>query len=83
LVPARPKGFLSDHPFRDMVNITLKGFRTLQGFGTLLTTDGKTVKTFTISESQTQLNILDLQPGVYILRIENAENVVIKRLVIQ
>jgi len=76
-------GFLSDHPFRDMVNITNKGFRTLQGFGTLLTTDGKTVKTFTISESQTQLNILDLQPGVYILRIENTENVVIKRLVIQ
>jgi hypothetical protein len=83
LVPARPKGFLSDHPFRDMVNITLKGFRTLQGFGTILTTDGKTVKTFTISESETQLNVQDLKPGVYILRFENAENVVIKRLVIQ
>jgi len=67
----------------DEVNITLKGFQTLEGFGTLLTTDGKTVKTFTISESETQLNVQDLKPGVYILRVENAENVVIKRLVIQ
>jgi len=48
-----------------------------------VTTDGKTVKTFTISESETQLNVQDLKPGVYILRIEDAENVVIKRLVIQ
>jgi uncharacterized surface anchored protein len=67
----------------DEVNITLKGFQTLEGFGTLLTTDGKTVKTFTISESETQLNVQDLKPGVYILRIETNENVVIKRLVIQ
>ena len=71
------------NPAKDEVNITLKGFRTLEGFGTLLTTDGKTVKTFTISESETQLNVQDLMPGVYILRVENAENVVVKRLVIQ
>jgi uncharacterized surface anchored protein len=61
----------------------MKGFQTLQGFGTLLTTDGKTVKTFTISDSETQLNVQDLKPGVYIMKIENAENVVIKRLVTQ
>jgi len=71
------------NPAKDEVNITLKGFRTLQGFGTLVTTDGKMVKTFTISSNKTQINVQDLQPGVYILRIENAENVVVKRLVIQ
>jgi len=71
------------NPAKDEVNITLKGFRTLEGFGTLLTTDGKTVKTFTISESETQLSVQDLKPGVYILKIENNENVVVKRLVIQ
>jgi len=71
------------NPAKDEVNITMKGFRTLEGFGTLVTTDGKTVKTFTISQTETQLNVQDLKPGVYILRIENAENVVIKRLVIQ
>jgi hypothetical protein len=48
-----------------------------------MTADGKTVKTFTISGNQTQLNVQDLQPGIYILKFENAENVVIKRLVIQ
>jgi len=61
----------------------MKGFRTLQGFGTLMTADGKLVKTFAITGIQTQLNVQDLQPGVYILKFENAENVVIKRLVIQ
>jgi hypothetical protein len=48
-----------------------------------MTTDGKLVKTFTITGNQTQCNVHDLQPGVYMLRIENAENVVVKRLVIQ
>ena len=43
----------------------------------------KTIKTFNISDSGTQLNVKELKSGVYILRIENAENVVIKRLVIQ
>jgi hypothetical protein len=71
------------NPAKDVVNIAMKGFRTLQGFGTLLTAEGKVVKTFTISGSQTILNVQDLQPGVYILKFENAENVVIKRLVIQ
>jgi uncharacterized surface anchored protein len=61
----------------------MKGFQTLQGFGTLMTADGKLVKTFSITGNQTQLNVQDLQPGIYMLRIENAESVVVKRLVIQ
>jgi hypothetical protein len=67
----------------DVVNIAMKGFRTLQGFGTLMTAEGKLVKTFTLTGNQTQLNVQDLQPGIYILMFENAENVFIKRLVIQ
>jgi hypothetical protein len=66
-----------------VTSVAAKGFRTLQGFGTLLTAEGKVVKTFTISGIQTILNVQDLQPGIYILKFENAENVVIKRLVIQ
>jgi hypothetical protein len=50
---------------------------------TLISTEGKTVKTFKITGNQTQLDVSNLQPGVYILRIENAESVVVKRLVIQ
>ena len=71
------------NPAKDVVNITIKGFRTLQGFGTLMTADGKLVKTFIITGNQTQLNVQDLQAGIYILRIESAESVVVKRLVIQ
>ena len=71
------------NPAKDLVNIATKGFRTLEGLGTLMTADGKPVKTFTIAGIQTQLDVQDLQPGIYILRFENAENVVIKRVVIQ
>jgi len=48
-----------------------------------ITMNGKTIKTLTISGSETNINVQDLKPGVYILRIENTENVVVKRLVIQ
>jgi predicted outer membrane repeat protein len=71
------------NPAKDVLNIAMKGFRTLEGFGTLMTADGKLVKTFAITRNQTQLNVQDVLPGVYILRIENAENVVVKSLVIQ
>jgi len=75
------------NPATDVVNISLKGFRPagagLQGFGTLLTAEGKVVQTFTINSLNIQLNVEDLQPGIYMLKIENAENVIIKRLVIQ
>jgi hypothetical protein len=71
------------NPAKDVVNIAIKGFRTLEGFGTLMTAEGRLVKSFIITGIQTQLNIQDLQPGIYLLRFENAENVVIKRVVIQ
>jgi hypothetical protein len=48
-----------------------------------MTADGKLVKTFVLTGNQTQLDVQDLQAGIYILRIETAENVVVKRLVIQ
>jgi len=50
---------------------------------TMVSIDGKTMKIFTLNNSETNINIQDLKPGVYILRFENAENVVIKKLVIQ
>jgi hypothetical protein len=70
------------NPAKDELNITTKGFRTLEGFGTLMTAEGKLVTTFALTGIQTQINVQDLQPGIYILRVENAENVVVKRLVI-
>jgi len=71
------------NPAKDEVNITLKGFRTLQGFGTLITADGKTVKTFTISGSETQIDVTNLNPGLYVLKIELEESITVKRVIIE
>ena len=76
------------NPAKDVVNIILTGNQpTLwawSGFNaSLISAEGKVVKTFAISGSQTQIDVSDLNPGIYILKFENAENVVIKRLAIQ
>jgi hypothetical protein len=72
------------NPAKDVVNINLTTPKAWVGFkATLISAEGKVVNTFTISGIQTILNVQDLQPGIYILKFENAENVVIKRLVIQ
>lgn len=75
------------NPAKDEVNINLPGFGNLLGLGvlkaSLISADGKVVNTFTINSSLTQLNVGNLQAGIYILKIENTENVLIKRLVIR
>ena len=76
------------NPAKDVVNIVCSGnLPTLWAWSgldaMLISAEEKVVKTFTISGSQTQIDVSDLQPGVYILKFENTENVVIKRLVIQ
>jgi len=71
------------NPAKDVVNIITKGFQTLQGFGTLITADGKTVKTFTISGSETQIDVTNLNPGLYVLKIELEESITVKRVIIE
>jgi len=71
------------NPATDVVNIVTEGFRTLQGFGTLLTAEGKAVKTFAIISPETQINVSDLQTGIYMLKIESENQIVVKRVVIQ
>jgi len=75
------------NPAKDEVNINLAGCGNLLGSGGLITTlisaEGKVVKTFTIDQTLTQLNVQDLHEGIYILKLESVENMVIKRLVIQ
>nr|NQU94124.1 T9SS type A sorting domain-containing protein [Bacteroidota bacterium] len=50
---------------------------------TMISTDGKTMKTLTIGSLLTQLDVGDLHPGIYILKMESAENLVIKRVMIR
>ena len=67
-----------------MLNITLTGFQTLSGLeGTLLTTEGKLVKTFSITSPTTPLDVSDLQTGIYLLKIASENQIVIKRVVKQ
>jgi hypothetical protein len=61
----KPRTECQNHPFQNAalqsecnLNINLTGFENLVGLrATLISTEGKTVKTFTISESETQLNV--------------------------
>ena len=76
------------NPAKDMLNITLTGFKTLSGLkkgitATLLTAEGKVVKTFSITSPTTQLDVADLQTGIYLLKITSENQIVVKRLVKQ
>jgi hypothetical protein len=68
-------------------NVAITGFRSARagigGIGTLLTADGKVVKMFKITDDHTKLDVSDLYRSIYILKIESAESVVLKRVVIQ
>jgi hypothetical protein len=72
------------NPAKDVFTITPTGFKTLSGLAaSLITADGRPVKTFTLSGEKTTVDISGLQPGVYLLRIAVDENVVVKRIVVQ
>jgi hypothetical protein len=76
------------NPAKDVVNIVLTGNLTTpkawSGLkATLISAEGKVVKTCTISDSRTTLNVRDLQPGVYCLKFESTESTFIKMLLIQ
>ncbi len=76
------------NPAKEFVTLTLTGFKTLSGLekglnGTLLTTEGKLVKTFSITSPTIQLDVSDLQTGIYLMKIGSADQIVVKRVVIQ
>jgi C1A family cysteine protease len=49
----------------------------------LLSMDGKILKTGIINSRQTELNVGNLAPGVYILKIHDSENLILKKVVIE
>jgi len=74
------------NPAKDVLNINLTVHETLglSGLkGILITAEGKPIISFTINSPGTQLDVSGLQPGVYMLKIESAEQIVVKRVVIQ
>jgi hypothetical protein len=72
------------NPAKDVVFVNLTGLQDLLGLkGILLSADGKQVKTFPITSPTTQLDVADLQPGIYLLKITSENQIVVKRLVKQ
>ena len=49
----------------------------------LISTEEKVVKTISNNSQSIQLYVSGLPPGIYILKIESTESVVLKRVVIQ
>jgi len=49
----------------------------------LISTDGKILKTGIISSRQTELNVGKIAPGFYVLKIQNKEYFMVRRMVIQ
>jgi hypothetical protein len=70
------------NPANDMVTVAYP-YNGIPVTLNMISVNGKTVKTLTIRDRETIINVQDLKPGVYILRMETNENVVVKRLVVQ
>jgi hypothetical protein len=70
------------NPAKEMVNIIYPYDGTYMTIS-LISAEGRTKKSLMLNNSNTQLNVMDLQSGVYILKLESVESVVVKRLVIQ
>jgi hypothetical protein len=70
------------NPARDMVTVVYP-YAGIPVTLTLFSANGSAVKTTTLNNNETQLDVSNLQPGVYILRFRSAEAVNVKRLVIQ
>jgi len=80
----KPDVLIYPNPATDELTITLIGVGELSGYkATLISSEGRMVQTFIIREINTLLDVSALQPGIYTLRIEDHENVLIRRLVIQ
>ncbi len=49
----------------------------------LLSMDGKIVKTVIINSRRTELNVANLAPGVYVMKIMVRENLILKKVVVE
>jgi hypothetical protein len=70
------------NPARDMVTVVYP-YAGIPVTLTLFSANGSAVKTTTLINNETQVDVSSLLPGVYILRFRSAEAVNVKRLVIQ
>jgi PKD repeat protein len=69
------------NPARDVLNIQLEGNKT-EALLTIYNTQGKTMVSKQIQQDNTAISMDDLAPGVYIIRLEYGQNVLIRRMVV-
>ena len=79
---------LYPNPADQQVTVTLTGIDPSETgvtglTATLISSEGKVMKQFSLQETETLLNLEGIMPGVYMLRFENEETIIIKKLVIQ
>jgi len=87
-VSESPDFLLYPNPASHSVTIILSGIDpfaySLHGINaTLLSTGGKSLKQFSVTEAETHLDLDRINPGVYIVRLEDKNQVLIKKLVVQ
>jgi len=80
--------YLYPNPTSQEITLTLLGIDFPEnGFAgysaNLISSDGKVIKQFNLQASETLLNLDGIKPGVYMVRVEDKEFVLTKRLVIQ
>lgn len=70
-------------PADEYINIVLPDKPSRNGTATLTDMQGKTLKTFSLSESIECLNVTDIAPGLYLIELKSGNNNFVKQIVIE
>lgn len=69
------------NPANDKITIDISSFdETNKTFAELLSVDGKILKSQPLVKSKTQLNVSDLPSGIYILKVTDNKDIIVKRI---
>lgn len=72
------------NPAKEELNLSLAGFDPSDsGVAILLSSDGKLMKTISINNETSKVFVGDLPSGIYILKIETTEGVVVERVIVE
>ena len=85
-VPASSDSFITNsisvypNPATSIVNLSSKDSLTFENV-TIVDVNGRSVQTFVVNQTQTQINVSDLTSGIYFLNIETNEGSTVKKFI--
>jgi xylan 1,4-beta-xylosidase len=82
MAPVPDHGFVI-YPNPAKERVTLQFYRTAEGTVRLLDINGKTLSSKALNESRIDLSVRDLEPGIYIIRLESNTGIHSSKLVVQ